>query len=98
MVPNRNGMLLPGSNFYVRIQDTVNALVVPRLAVLNPDLDSNVFVLSQQQAHLRHVQVSGYAGDSVLISSGLSVNDLVVLVGLDTLQDGQTVHIQSVES
>lgn len=98
MVPNTNGMLLPGSNFYVRIQDTVNALVVPRLAVLNPDLDSNVFVLSQQQAHLRHVQVSGYAGDSVLISSGLSVNDLVVLVGLDTLQDGQTVHIQSVES
>ena len=98
MVPNTNGMLLPGSNFYVRIQDTVNALVVPRLAVLNPDLDSNVFVLSQQQAHLRHVQVSGYAGDSVLISSGLSVNDLVVLVGLDTLQEGQTVHIQSVES
>lgn len=98
MIPNTNGMLLPGSNIYVRIQDTVSALVVPRLAVLNPDLDSTVFIVRQQRAYLQHVQVSGYADDSVLISSGLEVNDLVVLVGLDSLQDGQTVHIAGIES
>ena len=96
-IPNTNGMLLPGSNVYVRIQDTVNALVVPRLAVLNPDLDSTVFILRQQRAYLQHVQVSGYSDDTVLISSGLQVNDLVVLVGLDSLQNGQTVHIADIE-
>ncbi|HEV2579737.1 MAG TPA: efflux RND transporter periplasmic adaptor subunit [Ktedonobacteraceae bacterium] len=98
MIPNTNGTLLPGSNIYVRIQNTVNALVVPRLAVLNPDLDSTVYVVRQQQVHLVHVQVSGYAGDSVLIASGLQANDLIVLVGLDSLQDGQAVHVTGIES
>ncbi len=97
-IPNTNGMLLPGSNIYVRIQNTVATLVVPRLAVLNPDLDSTVFIVRQQLAYLQHVQVSGYSGDSVLISSGLQADDLVVLVGLDSLQNGQTVRIAGIES
>lgn len=97
-ISNTNGMLLPGSNIFVRIQNPTDALVVPRLAVLNPDLDSAVFVVQQQRAYLKYVQVAGYSGDSVLISSGLQVNDLVVLVGLDSLQNGQTVHIAGIES
>lgn len=97
-IPNTNGMLLPGSNIYVRIQDTINTLVLPRLAVLNPDLDSAVFIVQQQRAYLRYVQIAGYSGDSILISSGLQVNDLVVLVGIESLQNGQTVHIAGIES
>ena len=97
-IPNANGILLPGSNIYVRIQDTINTLVVPRLAVLNPDLDSTVFIVRQQRVYLQHVQVSGYSGDSVLISSGLQADDLIVLVGLESLRSGQTVHIAGIES
>ncbi len=97
-VPNSRGSLLPGSNVFVNIQNTVRALVVPRLAVLNPDFDSTVFVERQQHVYLQQVQVLGYAGDSVLIASGLKANDLVVLVGLDTLQDGQAVQVRGIES
>ncbi len=97
-VPNLTSQLLPGMSIFVQIQETVKALVVPRLAVLNPDQGATVFVVRQQHAHIQPVQVSGYAADSILISSGLNVNDLVVLVGLASLSDGQTVHVASIES
>jgi multidrug efflux pump subunit AcrA (membrane-fusion protein) len=97
-VPNPTGQLLPGMSIFVQIQETVQALVVPRLAVLNPDQGATVFVIRQQHAYIQQVQVSGYAADSLIISSGLQTNELVVLVGLDSLSDGQAVHISTIES
>jgi len=82
---------------FVTIQEPVHALVVPRLAVLNPDLESAVFIVRNQHAYLQHVQVLGYAGDSIIIGTGLTAGDMIVLVGLDSLRDGQEVHVTSVE-
>ena len=97
-VANTRGNLLPGMNTFVSIQNTLTALVVPRLAVLNPDRDSIVFVVQQQHVHIRHVQITGYSGDVLLIGSGLQPGDLIALVGLDSLQDGEVVHVAGIES
>jgi RND family efflux transporter MFP subunit len=96
-VVNTTGNLLPGMSAFVSIQGTVRSLVVPWLAVLNPDRDSIVFVVQQGHAHIRHVQITDYSGDTVLIGSGLAANDTVVLVGLDSLQDNQQVNVTSIE-
>ncbi|MEO8972843.1 MAG: efflux RND transporter periplasmic adaptor subunit [Ktedonobacteraceae bacterium] len=98
MVDNTGGELLPGMSAFVHIPNPVQALAVPRLAVLNPDLDSNVFVVRQQHVYIQHVQILGYEGDTYIIGSGLHVNDLIVLVGLSTLRNGQVVHITGIES
>jgi membrane fusion protein (multidrug efflux system) len=95
-IPN-SGALLPGMDAFVRVQYPVQALVVPRLAVLNPDQGATVFVVRQQRAYIQPVQVVGYAGDTLLISSGLQANDLVVLVGLDSLQNGESIHVMHIE-
>ena len=96
-VVNSNRILLPGMSAFVSIQKSVHALVVPRLAVLNPGLESVVFIVRKQHAYLQHVQVLGYAGDSILIGTGLSAGDMIVLVGLNSLRNGQEVHVTSVE-
>lgn len=97
-VANMTGNLLPGMSTFVSIHSALRALVVPRMAVLNPNQDSIVFIVRQQHVYIQHVQVSGYTGDSVIIGSGLSANELIVMVGLDSLQDGQLVHIIGYEN
>ena len=97
-VPNPDDSLLPGMSAFVRIQQNLTAIAVPRLAVLNPDREASVFVVRQQHAFLQHVSVVGRSIHELFISSGLSKGDLVVLVGADGLQDGQTVRVQKVET
>lgn len=97
-VENTTGELLPGMSAFVHIQNTIHALVVPRLAVLNPDLDSIVFVVRQQHVYIQTVQIAEYEGDTLIIGSGLHANDLIVLVGLSSLRNGQAVHVTGIES
>jgi RND family efflux transporter MFP subunit len=100
-IPNKNmpknSALLPGMSAFVRIQSPATALVVPRLAVLNPDGDATVYVVQNQVAHLRHVQVIGRSVENIYISGGLSPATQIVLVGLDQLQDNQKVHVTRTE-
>ena len=98
VVDNTTGNLLPGMSAFVHVQNTIRALVIPRLAVLNPDIDSAVFIERQQHVYLQHVQILGYQGDLLLIGSGLHVNDVIVLVGINVLHDGQSVHVTGVEN
>ncbi len=96
-VANPDDMLLPGMSAFVRIQSGVHALIVPRLAVLNSDRDATVFVVRDQHAHLQRVHLTGRSVNSIFIDAGLSVGDMIVLVGLDRLQDGLEVHVTRIE-
>ncbi len=98
LVKNPHGDFVTGMSTFVQLQNNVKALVLPRLAVLNPDRDSIVYVVRSQHAYIQHVQVTGYVGDTLLIGSGLSINDTVVLVGLNALQNGQAVNITSIKN
>ncbi|GCE10907.1 efflux RND transporter periplasmic adaptor subunit [Tengunoibacter tsumagoiensis] len=96
-VNNDKNTLLANMNVFASVQEPLHTVVVPRLAVLNPDHGSTVFVVRNGKATLHHIQVGGYAGDKVIVSGGLSDGDLVVLTGLDTLKDGQDVNVISTE-
>jgi RND family efflux transporter MFP subunit len=96
-VVNSNNVLLAGMSAFVRIQYQGKALVVPRLAVLNPDNDSVVFIVRHQHAYLHHVHIVGRSINSIYIDAGVSPDDMVVLVGQDRLRDGQEVHVTHIE-
>ena len=96
-VLNPRQTLLPGMSAFVRIQGQGLAYVVPRLAVLDPDHQSIVFVVNNNHVSLRYVHVAGRSADSVYIDSGLSTNDIIVLIPLDKMHDGQQVNVTRVE-
>jgi RND family efflux transporter MFP subunit len=96
-VINKGRMLLPGMSAFVRIQSPGHALVVPRLAVLDANLEPEVFIVQNEHVYLRHVHVVGRSINVFLIDQGLSVGDKVVLIGSYQLQNGQKVRVSGVE-
>jgi membrane fusion protein (multidrug efflux system) len=97
-VPNANGQLLPGMSAFVRIESSGKAIMLPRLAVLAVDQAPLVFVVRQNRAHLRPVHVAARAPQEVFVDAGLAPGELVVLIGLADLQDGEMVHVMRIES
>jgi RND family efflux transporter MFP subunit len=96
-VANAGRILLPGMSAFVHLQGGGKALVVPRLAVLNPEGNAAVFVVRNLYAHLQRVQVVGRTVGAIFIGQGLKAGDKVVLVGKDGLQDNQRVRVSDVE-
>lgn len=73
-----------------------HAVLVPYLAVLNPsDGVGTVFVVKNNVAHQRKVQLGFVTPDKIEIRSGVSAGDAVVTQGQMQLQDGMKVQIQS---
>jgi RND family efflux transporter MFP subunit len=96
-ITNTQQELLPGMSAFVRIQSQTNAFVVPRLAVLNPDRESAVFVIRNNHAYITHVHVIGHSDNSIYIDAGLSPNDKIVLIPLNHMHEGQYVNIVHLE-
>ncbi|GCE12620.1 efflux RND transporter periplasmic adaptor subunit [Tengunoibacter tsumagoiensis] len=97
-VPNTQQALLAGMNAFVTVQGQVNAFVVPRLAVLNPDHESSVFVIRDNHAYMQPVHVVGRSDNTVFIDSGLTPNELIVLLPLNKiLTNAQEIHIVATE-
>ena len=97
-VPSTTQALLPGMSAFVRISSTPGkAVVIPRMAVMNPHLDSTVFLVRNQHAYLEHIHISGRSVDDVYVDKGLAQGDTVVLTGTYELKDGQAVHIIKTE-
>lgn len=96
-LPNDKKELLPGMSTFARLQEPLHAIVIPRLAVLNPDQNSAVFVVKDGRAYEKQVQIGGYVGNNVIIEGGISDGDTVAVTGIDTLRNGQAVKVISVE-
>ncbi|WP_069803805.1 efflux RND transporter periplasmic adaptor subunit [Thermogemmatispora onikobensis] len=97
VLDNRSGILLPGMSVFVRIAVKGSALGLPRLAVLDLDLAPAVFVVKQERAYLRSVHVIARSFTRIFIDLGLRRGELVVLVGLADLRDGQEVRVVGIE-
>jgi RND family efflux transporter MFP subunit len=97
-IPNPNQMLLPGMSAFVHMQQAGKVLAVPRLAVLNPDREGIVFVERDGHVYIQKVQVVARTVKTIYIGSGISAGDRVILVGLDSLQNGEKVRVSAVES
>ena len=68
---------------------------VPRDAVLrHPDGGRSVFIVDENnQAHRRNVKVGREDSDGIIITDGLTADDLVVVRGNEVLQENDEVEI-----
>ncbi len=96
-VINTQQMLLAGMSAFVRIQGQLNAFVVPRLAVLNPDRESSIFEIRDGHAYMQAVHVVGRSTSDVYIDDGLTRNELIVLLPLEYMRQGQVVNVTRTE-
>jgi RND family efflux transporter MFP subunit len=95
-INNNQQSILPGMSAFVSLQAQQSAFVVPRLAVLNPDRDSSVFVIHNGHAVAQRVHIVGQTQSSYFIDSGLTPGEQIVLLPLDKLHDGQQINVTSI--
>lgn len=97
---DESGRLRSGMFGRVRVvyDQRADVLVVPRAALVGDDKDAAVFVVENDVAKRRKVQL-GYAdGGKVEITDGLTDGDQVVTLGQAALRDGAKVQVISAEA
>lgn len=70
-----------------------NVLVIPRKAILYKQNLTYVFVLDRNQAFQREVTLGLTEEDDVEVISGLEEGETIVVVGVESLKDGQRVDV-----
>lgn len=98
-VPNPDGVLKPGlvANVGVMRRSLEEALVVPQEAVVRVENGFIVYVAAQQgsewRAEARPVQTGASRGGRVVIESGLSAGDRIIVVGQQQVAAGDLLQI-----
>jgi len=94
-IPNPDGELLPGMFASVKIdlQRKSEALLLPAESLVLEKNRASVFVVADSKARKVPVKTGFNDGISVEILEGLNPADRVVLVGKQTVGDGQTVRV-----
>ena len=96
-VPNHDGRLLPGSYAQVHFGVNVTAvrLSVPVNALLFRSEGTRAAVVGADgKVHLKQVVIGRDYGADVEILSGLDPRDSIILNPSDSLEEGQTVHVE----
>lgn len=94
-VPNPDGLLKPGQFVHVRIEgvDRLNALLIPKVAVIQNPTGSMVYVVnSQKQAEIRRVVLGAWEGEQWVVESGLEPGEMVIIDRLMQLRPGAPVE------
>src|SRR6266850_1738621 len=95
---NSNNALFPNQFVNVKLLTDVlkGAIVVPAATVQRGSQGMFVYVVDDKQtAQLRPVTIQNTEGSDVSISSGLQAGEMVVLEGMDKVQDGARVDVQT---
>lgn len=101
MLPNARGLIKPGMIAEVSVvqEEIEDALVVPQQALVAMEEGYVVFVVEgggeEARARARIVGVSVSQGNDVVVGSGLSDGDLLVVVGQQGLTAGDRVRVVS---
>jgi RND family efflux transporter MFP subunit len=87
--------LKPGMFVEVRIAigTKENVLVIPRKAILYKQNKTYVFVLNQNQVSQREILLGLSEEDYVEVTSGLDRGEVIVVVGVEGIKDGQRVDV-----
>jgi len=87
--------LKPGMFVEVRIAIGAkeNVLTIPRRAILYKQNKTYVFVMNQNQVSQREVLLGLNEEDLVEVTNGLAEGDVIVVVGVEGLKDGQRVDV-----
>jgi RND family efflux transporter MFP subunit len=87
--------LKPG--MFVEVQIAIgakeNVLVIPRKAILYKQNNTYVFVMNRNQVSQREITLGLTEEDEVEVTSGLAEGDVIVIVGVEGLKDGQRVDV-----
>jgi multidrug efflux system membrane fusion protein len=94
--PNEDGSLFPNQFINLRLHlDTLRgATIVPAAAIQRGVQGTFVYVLKEDKTvALRPVKVGASEGENVLVESGVSPGEIVVVEGSDRLRDGAKAEI-----
>jgi RND family efflux transporter MFP subunit len=94
-VPNAERRLLPGMIARVTLDQPVatGALVIPQTFLVTRRADNGVFVVEDGVARWRTLGLGAVVHDQVVVTSGLSAGDEVVVVGQRALAEGDRVIV-----
>jgi len=94
-IPNPDGLLRPGAMARLRIllDERNDVPTLPVQCVVRRNGSSMVFVIRSEVAFAVPVGLGLSGDDSVEITDGLALGDVVVLEGAESLEDGTRVHI-----
>jgi membrane fusion protein (multidrug efflux system) len=93
--PNPDGSLKPGQFVHVRVKgiDRLNALLIPKEAVIQNPTGSMVYVVNaQKQAEIRRVVLGPWQDEQWIIESGLEPGETVIVDRLMQLRPGAQVE------
>lgn len=98
--PNPEGLVVPGQFVRVRmlVQELDDVFLVPQEAVGQGASGPRIFVVEDDQAHARDVELGPVVDNRQVILDGLEPGDRIVVSGLVTLQDGMPVQPTEVDS
>jgi multidrug efflux system membrane fusion protein len=94
---NREGSLFPNQFINVRllVEEKQGVTLMPTAAVQRNSQTTYVFLVKPDSTvTVRPITVGTTEGDDAEISSGLSPGDVVVMTGVDKLQEGSKVRVQ----
>jgi RND family efflux transporter MFP subunit len=94
-IANPTGELRPGAyaNVQLELEGKQNALLVPVTALLTEKAGTSVFTVLDGKAKKTPVQVGFNDGTNVEIVGGIREDQAVILLGKQTLNDGQSVNV-----
>jgi len=98
--PNPEGMVVPGQ--FVRVRVLVQALddvfLVPQEAVGQGAEGPRIFVIEEETAHARSVELGPIVDNRQVVLAGLEPGDRIVVSGQVVLQDGMPVQVSVADS
>jgi membrane fusion protein (multidrug efflux system) len=99
-IDNSDGLIRPGMLMRVALkQETIDALVVPELAIQQVGSRTFVYVADADgSARSQDVVVGGRRGGEVVILEGLSAGEKIIVEGTSKLRDGQKIKIVGSEA
>jgi membrane fusion protein, multidrug efflux system len=93
-IANPKGLLIDNQLVRVLLESgtPVEKLVIPQASLIADQQGSYVFVVDDGKAAVRRIKVGEESGTGVVIESGLSAGDLVIVEGLQNLRPGTPVR------
>jgi len=99
-VSDENGRLKPGmfGRFQIVFDAHLDALLVPRLAIVEDETEKSVFVVEDGLAKRRRIETGYSRGESVEILTGLNGDETIITIGQAGLKDGSAVKVITLET
>jgi len=94
-IDNQWGFFKPGmiARALLVRKEYPNALTVPLFSIMSSDEERYVFVLEEDRAIKRTIEVGFFQRGSVLVASGLQPGEKVIVSGQRDLRDGQKIRV-----